>query len=49
MILKSVRLERIYPCLLTYYDRIKPIRVTLAIQNLKIGSLSQLGYVLTST
>ena len=49
MILMSVRLERIYPCLLTYYDRIKPIRVTLSIQNLKIRSLSQLGYVLTST
>ena len=28
MILMSVRLERIYPCLLIYYDRIKPIRVT---------------------
>ena len=48
MILKSVRLERIYQCLLTYYDRIKPIRVTLSIQNLKIRSLSQLGYVLAS-
>ena len=45
-ILMSVRLERIYPCLLTYYDHIKPIRVTLAIHNLKIRSLSHLEYVL---
>ena len=48
MILMSVLLERTYPCLLTYYDRIQPIRVTLSIQNLKIRSLSQLGYVLAS-
>ena len=33
MILMSVRLERVYTCLLTYYDRIKPITVTLSIQN----------------
>ena len=35
IILMSVRLERIYPCLLTYYKFIKPIRVTLSIHNLK--------------
>ena len=45
IILMSVRLERIYPCLVTYYDHINPIRVTLSIHNLKIRSLSHLGYV----
>ena len=33
IILMSVRLERIYPCLLTYYDLIYPIRVTLSMHN----------------
>ena len=45
----DVRQTRKNVSMLTYYDHIKPIRVTLSIQNLKIRSLSQLGYVLTST
>ena len=47
IILMSVRLERIYPCLLTYYDHIWPIRVTLSIHNIKIRRLSHLGYFIT--
>ena len=45
IILKAVRLDRIYPRLLTYHDLILPIRVTLSIHNLKIRSLYHFGYI----
>ena len=46
IILMPVRLEIIYPCLLTYHDLIQPIRVTLLIHILKICSLSHSGMFL---